>query len=120
MGWALATISFDLRRTVALSLLIVAGCGLNLVGLLKRTLTVRVWLRLLAVLVGLAILVAILAIRRSTLETLGTLSPDNLAPREHLSQVVRGASWLAAGMVYVLVSVVALPAADAGARSGQR
>jgi len=64
LGWALATISFDLRRTV--------------------------------------------------------LSPDNLAPREHLSQVVRGASWLAAGMVYVLVSVVALPAADAGARSGQR
>ena len=108
--WALATISFDVRRTTAMGLLIAGGVALNVVGVLKRSLAVRPWLRVLAGLVLVAVLVALLATRASTQDTLATVSPRNLPVREYLIATIRGASWLVGACAYVLVSLFLLPA----------
>ena len=115
---ALVTVSFDVHRTTALALLIAGGVALNLTGLLKRTLPVRPWLRVLAGLVLVAVLVALLGSRASTQETLDTVSVRNVPVREHLAAVVRGTTWLIAACGYVLLSLLPLPPMPADERQG--
>lgn len=109
LAWVLWTHDLGLRRTVVVGALVAVGAAFNVTGLVRRTVGLRPWLRLLAVLVGLAALAGVLALRWSTQETLASVSPTNPALRTALAAAVRGSWWLAAALVYAVVSVLLLP-----------
>jgi len=109
LGWALARLPLDARRSAALGLLLLAGVVLNLTGLFRRHLGLRVWLRGLALVVGLGVLGAVGAVRWSAQQTLRGVSDRNVEAREHLHGAVQSLTYLGGGLIYVLVSVLALP-----------
>lgn len=109
----------DLRPTVAVSLLLVAGLCLNLTGLLRRSFPLRPWLRVLAVLVALATLAGVGAVYCSLRQSFTELPARDVQLRESLEQAIRACWWLAAGLVYAGVAVVLLPRQSWAARRSQ-
>jgi hypothetical protein len=118
IGWALASRDFDVRRSVGIGFLLLVGVGLNLTGLIRRSVPLRPWLRVLGVLVSLAVLGGVLAIRRFAGETLDSLSETNIVLREPLAKAQSGLLWLALATVYVGASVVLLPGCPAASCAG--
>ena len=109
LAWGLATVLREPRQVLAVGLLALAGLGLNLTGLLRRTLRLKAWLRVLAVVVGLVALGGVLGARCSTLHTLDSVSRRSVQIRRHLARTACGSPWLAGALAYVILSVAVLP-----------
>ena len=109
----------DLRPTMAVSLLLVAGLCLNLTGLLRRSISLRPWLRVLAVLVALATLAGVGGVYCSIQKSFTELPARDVQLRESLEQAIRACWWLAAGLVYAGAAVVLLPRQTRAARGSR-
>ena len=118
--WTLMALGLGPRHSGTIGLLVLVGLWLNLAGLLKYNLPMRPWLRVLAVLVCCVSLAGVLFVRRDTQVTLATLSAEQMLIRQHLSNAIRGASWIAVAFLYLIVSLLALPKYREQSRTTER
>ena len=118
--WTLIVLGLGPRHSGMIGLLALIGLWLNVAGLLNYNLPMRPWLRVLAVLVCGASLVGVLFVRWDTQITLSTLSTEQMLIRQHLSNAIRGASWITVALLYLIVSLLALPKFQERSRSPER
>ncbi len=109
IGWVLARWDLDARRSAAVGFLLLIGVVLNVTGLFRRNLALSRWLRILAAVMALLVLVSVVAIRAVVWQQLEATSPGNLAGREPLVRMLQGTFCLAWALVYVILSVAVLP-----------
>ena len=109
MAWATATLPLDWRRTLAIGLLLAAGVGLNVTGVVRRIVPLRVWLRVLGGLVVLGVLGAVLAVRWSFEQDLTSVPLTDVRLRADLTRTIHSYFWLALTLLYVLLSLIILP-----------
>lgn len=95
---------------VIIATLLGTGMLLSVIGILRRTLNLRMWLRCLALAVLGAVLVTDLASWYVLAEhVLPDVPRDEIALRNHLQSACAGYLRLAIGLAYVAMTVIALP-----------
>ena len=108
--WALRNFTSSPRPAAALAGLTGIGMALNLTGLLRGELDVRVSLRIVACVVAASAAIgALLLWYRMMYEVLPTLPKDDAALRARVSLAGANMLWVAMGLVYVAVSIGILP-----------
>jgi hypothetical protein len=92
------------------------GIALSIVALARRSLSLRVWVRVIAMLFGTALFVAILLLRRSiAVSTIGPAADANSAFRLTLLTWQINLTWLAAATAYATCALAVLPGRGNGA-----
>ena len=108
--WALRSLPSDARRAAAVAALAAVGIALNVTGLTVSTLNIRPWLRVLACVVAAAAAGgAVLLWHRISYEALPTVPEDEVVLRAKVELAGSGLLWIAAGLIYVGVSIGVLP-----------
>ena len=109
LAWMLRAADIGPRRAAIVVMLVTIGVGLNLIGALRRSLSLRPWLRVLAVCVAGACLAGVLAMYWATQGMLAEAALEQVQLREYLTATLRGLSWVAIALAYTLLSVLVLP-----------
>jgi hypothetical protein len=107
--WAWQPLPIDGRQIVSLDAVLLVGLGLNFTGLLRRHLPLRLWLRVLALLVVATGLAGVVVTYWFLHETLGSTSPGNLELRQDLGLRLTAAARLGLALAYVVASLALLP-----------
>ncbi len=109
-AWAICVLSSDPRRAGVLAALAALGLGLNGAALAKPNLGLRGPLRVMACGVGLTVMASVMAMwHQIRTNYLPHLPASGNALGERFTLVAGNLLWIAAAVVYVLVSVLALP-----------
>ena len=113
--WAICTFGADTRRAAVLAALAALGLALNATALTRPAFGLRAALRLVACGVGLIVLAGVMAMWHwISDEYLPLLPASDLARRRMALTAAHNLLWIAAAVVYVLASVLALPRPAAG------
>lgn len=108
--WALCALGNDARRAAVLGALAALGLGLNGVALATSRFGVRTPLRVIACGVALVVFGSVMATwHRIRSEYLPGLPPSEHALRGTMRLAAQNLVWIAAAVVYVIVTVLILP-----------
>jgi hypothetical protein len=109
-SWAICVLTSDPRRAAVLAALAALGFGLNGTALARPDFGIRRPLRVMACGVGLAVLASVMAMwHQISTNYLPYLPASGNALGERFALVAGNLLWVAAGVAYVLVTVLALP-----------